>query len=127
MEARPPVGHLMRETLEILYEDEAFGFINKPAGIVVQRRSDPMRDRDLRTDAERHAPEHGRHHEEVEHVDARGEHGSPDIVLRKTVAPRPAHAKPVVSLLSGNGEVVMAAAGSAQPQQRPGQHAGVFR
>ena len=38
MEARPPVGHLMRETLEILYEDEAFVFINKPAGIVVQQR-----------------------------------------------------------------------------------------
>src|SRR5688572_8176671 len=28
----------MRETLEILYEDEAFVFINKPAGIVVQQR-----------------------------------------------------------------------------------------
>ena len=42
--------------LDILYEDDALVFINKPAGIVVQQRMHSPEEKYLHADVQQHAP-----------------------------------------------------------------------
>ena len=49
-----PTGALLSPTLDILFEDEALIFINKPAGVVVQQRMHHPDERYLHGDVTRH-------------------------------------------------------------------------